>query len=110
MNTTFWDVIPHSPVESHRWFGGTYCLQLLFDSTLLTLLDLLFGADDGGSTFLRNVCILLPDYMAIHPRNSHRLPWCSVVAPGGILQHAMTVSFQIIRNHFTISAPHNTCR
>jgi hypothetical protein len=66
------------------------------------LLDTLFNADNGGSTFLRNISILLPDYTAIHPRNTHRLPWLSVVTPGGTLQQAMAISFQIIHDYFII--------
>jgi hypothetical protein len=33
------------------------------------LLGLLFNTEDGDSVFLRNVCELLPDYTASHPRS-----------------------------------------
>lgn len=103
MNTTFRDVIPHSPVEFNWWFGRTYCLKFLFDSTFLTMLDLLFDADDGSNTFLRNVCILLPHYTAIHPRNAHSLP--SMVFCCSTRWYLTTGHERFLPNH---STPHNT--
>jgi hypothetical protein len=73
---------PCSPVELKRRFGGVYCRHpqaprvsqarnqhLLFTSCLLV--GLYFGPETGGSTLLRNVCELLPDYTASQPRRQY---------------------------------------
>jgi hypothetical protein len=60
-HTNFWDVTPCSLVELYERFGGTYCLRLQNRRVnSLCLLGLLFGPEDGGSTFLRNVVKRLP--------------------------------------------------
>jgi hypothetical protein len=72
----FWNVVPCSPVEIDRRFGGTYCLHLKDQrvsqtrskhqvgrySTLLYVIlsacffrGLLYSPEDGGSMFLQNV-------------------------------------------------------
>jgi hypothetical protein len=48
-----WDTAPCSLVEADRRFGGSYCLH---------------RPDDGGSTHLWNVCLLLRDCVASHSR------------------------------------------
>jgi hypothetical protein len=74
------------PVEFHRRFGGTYGLLLQgcreIHETGKTqgaprldggLLGFLFDIEHGGSTFLRNVGILLSDYMASLSRKYYSL-------------------------------------
>jgi hypothetical protein len=39
-----------------------------------SFLALFFNPEDGGSTFLQNVCELIPDYIVLH----HRTPYSSM--------------------------------
>jgi hypothetical protein len=56
-------------VESHPTFWGNITVCYLVRNGIL--FDLLFYADDGGSMFLRNICWLSPDYMALYPRRQN---------------------------------------
>jgi hypothetical protein len=68
----------HSSEDSKRFFIYILLLECWgmfteFFSTIISiaagyLLGLLFSPKDGGSTFLRNVSKLLPDYISSHPR------------------------------------------
>jgi hypothetical protein len=77
----FWDVTSCSPVKVNRHYGGTCRLYLQCQRVsqakdqheagrlcllpIGVLLRLLFDPVDGGDVFLRNVCLLSPDYTAI---------------------------------------------
>jgi hypothetical protein len=79
-------------LEVHKCFGGSLCLHLQDQSASQArnqqttwgkaelwsppascgfLLVLLFNPEDGGSTVLKYVCTLLPDYMASHLRRQY---------------------------------------
>jgi hypothetical protein len=79
----FWDVTSCSLAEVYRTFEVTYCFHLqgqrisraikagphqAGSHSASWLLGLLLDPEDGGSTFLRNVGKLLPDYITSHPR------------------------------------------
>jgi hypothetical protein len=67
-------VPPKHQWTSTRLHSVTYEMTVLFIGPVfhLSLADCLLGLDidpeDGGSTFIRNVVRLLPDYMGLHPR------------------------------------------
>jgi hypothetical protein len=78
--TILWDVTLCSLIEVSQHFGGTYYLHLQSVNRARNqeyscclrlagcLLGLLFDSEYGGSTFLRNVRELVPDFTASHPR------------------------------------------
>jgi hypothetical protein len=75
-STIFWDITPHSPLKVNRRFGGTNLLAACFHAGFLLIL--FFYPEDGGDTFLRNVCWLSTHYTALHPRSwysSQRWLW-----------------------------------
>jgi hypothetical protein len=65
-----------------------FFLILQFDPGALLaafLLDLLFRSEDRSNTFLRNVCKLLPDYMASHSKRYYT-PFCvSITKPNWLM-------------------------
>jgi hypothetical protein len=84
-STTFWDIMPCSPLSVNRHFGGTYRLYLqgrknrLSLPTAFTLVSCsayFFDPEDWGDMFLRNVGWRSTDYTALYPRrwySSHPL-------------------------------------
>jgi len=60
MKIIFFDVMPYHLAEIYRLFEGAYCLHLQF-----------LHPEDGGSTFLHSVGIILPNYVATHPRKRY---------------------------------------
>jgi hypothetical protein len=74
--TVFWNVIPCSWAETHRRFGGKYCLRLRGlkshannqKPSCLVLASCLHGLfvdpEDEGIMFLRNTGEILPNYTA----------------------------------------------
>jgi hypothetical protein len=68
----FWVVKQCTLVEVHRRCGRTYCFHLQGRNVgqfLIGCFDiLLFEFENWGSTFLRNVRELIPDYTASHLR------------------------------------------
>lgn len=57
----FGDVTPCSLLEVHRRFEGTYFFVFL----VACLLNSLFGIENGGNNFLRNIGELQPNYMHV---------------------------------------------
>jgi hypothetical protein len=60
------ECMPYSPLEANRRFGGAYHFHLQTSACYLLLAGflhgLLFGPEDGGKMFLRNVDLLSTDY------------------------------------------------
>jgi hypothetical protein len=63
---------PCSSVEVHGCFGGTYRLRLHLQQAG-SLFGLLFGLEDVGSTFLRNVGGLTPNCTALEFRKAYSI-------------------------------------
>jgi hypothetical protein len=55
-NTSFWDMIQCSSVETHQ-YGGTYCF-LLQGLNFLLVPRLRIESEDRNGTFLRKICAL----------------------------------------------------
>jgi hypothetical protein len=87
-SAVFLNVASRIPLGVHRHFRGIYCVCLqeqknkpgkkrtrnrrLLLAVFFFLLELLFDAEDGGNTFLRNVGGFLTDYTALLPSSSFR--------------------------------------
>jgi hypothetical protein len=68
-----YDITPCSLIGVYRRLGAIYCLHFQgWSKHAASLLRLLFGHKNGRSrpTFLRNVRVLSPSYMASHPEVS----------------------------------------
>jgi hypothetical protein len=82
-NAILWVIAPCSSVKGHRHRGGTCRLHLPgrrvsqarhqqeASGSAACLSYLLFDSENGDSTLLRNLCGLLPKYMALQPRRSY---------------------------------------
>jgi hypothetical protein len=70
------DTTSYNLVQVQQCYMGMYCFHLV--SSMDCLHGLFYNSEDGGSTFLQNVCKLLLDYTLSHPRklfSSLSLPW-----------------------------------
>jgi hypothetical protein len=67
----FWDLIPRSPVEFHKSFGGTYCLHLQsrrYANQPKNKKQAAFMLEDGDNKFYQDVWEV-PGYILSYSRN-----------------------------------------